>query len=426
MSFQFHIDSSFRNRYLYPNPCDFIVQPEKIYYGQDEQYINPLAISSPNIHSGPDVTKCILGGVPATVVIGFPGAVLSSSITSNDDNIFSESTFMWRRGANDYLFTSISFTDINTPAVGQTTLLLYPPLPGIPVLGDKYNIYKNLPYTIGSLQAGSSTTQLVLSAAPYFANPSSNDELKNMWIMITDTEAATSTSIPSSILGQIYKIVSYNAATRVATVSPNLAVAPVSGVSYEVYRNYKEGTGTLWFSNGVRDKFLTRCRDVRLTSITLPNSFLANTGGGKIDRFPYVIIRIANEGYSASNNATMATNNEAEHDATFIVPIFILLTSQRYFTITASVDKKLKLDFNRPIRITIRNPIGEIIRFAADNEWISTLHPFFASHYPPDLNAVPPVEAVRYPGYTPENPPPLTPSLNQISLILMVDCADEK
>lgn len=425
MSVQLHIDSSYRDRYKYPYPCDFIVQPEKIYYGVDDQYINPVAINAPNIHSGPDPTKGVIGaGSTTALVVGFPGALLATGFTSNDDNIFAECTFMLRTAPNTYIFTNVSFTDINAPASGQSTLLLYPPLASAPFGGERYNIYRNLPYTMGSLQAGSTTTQLVLSAAPYFANPGT-DEIKNMWIMITDTEDTwPAPSIPSSILGQIYKITSYNATTRIATVTPNLAVAPAAGVSYEVYRTYKEGTGTLWFGKGVRDRFLTRCRNVTLTGLTFPNSFLTNSGGGKIDRFPYIIIRIANEGYSASNNSTIATNNDNEHDATFIVPLYILLTSQRYFTITTNITKKVMIDFNRPIRITVRSPVGEIIKFASDNPWTSTLHPFFATHTPPSLPLG--IEAVRYPGYTPENPPPLLNGPDQISLILMVDCAEEK
>jgi hypothetical protein len=418
-----HIDSTFRDRIKYPNPCDFVVDPEKMYYSPNTEYINPIAIDSPNVHSGPDPTKSILGATPTAAVIGFPLGVTSTT-TGSDDNAFANCTFMWRSAANTYSFTQISYADIDSPAVGSSTLLLYPPLPGFPLAGDRFNIYYNLPFTMGSLQAGSTTTQLVLSTTPYFSDPKT-DEIKNMWLMITDTEDTFPSSVPTSILGQCYKVISYNSATRVATVQPNLAVAPGAGVSYEIYRTFKEGVGTLWFSGGVRDKFLTRCRNLTLTSLSLPNTILTNRGGGKIDRYSYITVRICNEGYSSPNNSTIATNSEYEHDATFIIPIYILLTTQRYFSISTNITKKLKLDFNRPIRITIRNPSGEIISFAADNPWISNLFPWFSSHIPANLSTIPAVEAVRYPGYSPESPPPFIPGPFQISLTLNLDCAPE-
>lgn len=81
------------------------------------------------------------------------------------------------------------------------------------------------------------------------------------------------------------------------------------------------------------------------------------------------------------------------------------------------------LDFNRPIRVTIKNPDGEIITFSGDNPWTSTFVPWFSSHFPPNLTLSPPTEAVRYPGYTPETPPPIVAAQNQITLILMVDAS---
>lgn len=423
MSVQLHIDSTFRDRYLYPNPCDFVIQPKQNYYGSGNNYINPVAINFPNVHSGPDVSKGIVAISASSAIINWPVIPLSS--TASDDNFFSGCTFMWRRGANDYLFTKISYSDIDTPTTGQSLLLLYPSLPIVSTIsGDRYNIYYNTPYTMGSLQAGSTVNQLVLSATPYFANPNTN-EINDMWLMITDTEAATPSSVPVSILGQCYKIVSYDATTKIATVEPPLAVAPAAGVSYEVYKPYTEGVGSLWFSGGIKDQFATRCRNVTLTGLTLPNAFLENRGGGKIDRYPYIIVRLTNDGHSTSNNATMATNSDVEHDATFVVPIYITLSNQRFFTISTNVTKKLKLDFNRPIRVTIKNPDGDIIKFSGDNPWISTFVPWFSSHVPANLSATPPIEAVRYPGYTPETPPPIRPSGNQITIIAMVDCAGE-
>jgi hypothetical protein len=399
-----------------------VIQPKQNYYGSGNNYINPLAINFPNVHSGGDATKCIVGGLPTAVVINWP--VITVPTGASDDNVFSGCTFMWRRGANDYLFTQISYSDIDNPIVGQTLLLLYPALGGFPAPNDRYNIYYNLPYTMGSLQAGSSANKLVLSASPYFSNPNTN-EINNMWLMITDTEDTSPSTIPSSILGQCYKIVSYDATTKIATVDPPLAVAPAAGIAYEIYKPYKEGVGSLWFSGGIKDQFATRCRNVTLTGLTLPNAYLDNRSGGRIDRYPYIIVRISNDGHSTTNNATMATNSDVEHDATFIVPIYITLSNQRFFTISTNVTKKLQLDFNRPIRVTIKNPDGDIIKFASDNAWVSTFVPWFSSHIPPNLATFPAVEAVRYPGYTPETPPPICPAQNQITLIMMVDCSGE-
>lgn len=72
----------------------------------------------------------------------------------------------------------------------------------------------------------------------------------------------------------------------------------------------------------------------------MPNAFLDNRSGGKIDRYPYIIIKVTNDGYSNTSSSTIATNNNAEHDATFIVPISITISNQRFFTIATNVKKK--------------------------------------------------------------------------------------
>ena len=416
MSIQLHIDSTFRDRYKYPNPCDFVVEPLAYTTQNVNTYINPIAIDFPNIHSGPDVNKCIILGSPLAVIIGWPGFVAGG--TQNDDNFFADCTFMWRSAPNTYFFTKISYSDIDSPITGQSTLALYPPLPGLPLPNDRFNAYYNTPYTMGSLQAGSTTSTLVLSATPYFANPE-NNEINDMWLMITDTEDTFPPSIPVSILGQCYKITAYDSITKVATVTPALAVAPAAGTSYEVYKTYKEGVGTMWYSNGIKDKCIAQCRNVTLTGLTLPNYILSTRSGGRPDRFSYVIVTLKNEGISATSSSTLATNNEAEHEATFIVPINITLSTQRYFTITVNTKKKMLIDFNRPIRVSVKSPYGEVLQFADDNVWVSTLIPWFSTHVPANLVAG--LDAVRYPGYTPETPPPIVPGQVQISVFLMVD-----
>jgi len=416
MSIQLHIDSTFRDRYRYPKSCDFVIEPLEYTSQNTKKYINPIAINFPNVHSGPDINKCIILGTSYSVIIGWPG--FSSGSIASDDNFFSDCTFMWRQAANTYFFTNISFSDIDNPISGQSLLLLYPQLPGVPLPNDRFNIYYNTPYTMGTLQAGSTFTNLVLSATPYFANPGTN-EINDMWLLITDTEDTFPSTIPISILGQCYKIIAYDSVTKIATVTPELPVAPSAGVAYEVYKTYKEGVGTMWYSNGIKDKCFTQCRNITLTGLTLPNAILSNRGGGKIDRYPYLIVTIKNEGISATSSSSIATNNESEYDSTYIVPINITLSNQRNFTISINLKKKMILDFNRPIRVSIKNPDGEIIQFADDNNWTSTFIPWFSSHVP--ANLVLGVDAVRYPGYTPETPPPIVPSNVQISVFLMVD-----
>lgn len=216
MSIQLHIDSTFRDRYKYPNPCDFVIEPLEYQSQNIKNYINPVAINSPNIHSGGDPTKCIVLGTPTSAIVNFPG--FASTTVTSDDNIFAKCSFMWRSAANTYSFTTISYTDLDAPIAGQSLLLLYPPLPGTPNANDRFNIYYNLPFSMGSLQAGSTSSKLVLSANPYFTNPVTN-QINDMWLMITDTEDTWPSTVPINILGQCYKIISYDSTTKIATVT---------------------------------------------------------------------------------------------------------------------------------------------------------------------------------------------------------------
>jgi hypothetical protein len=100
--------------------------------------------------------------------------------------------------------------------------------------------------------------------------------------------------------------------------------------------------------------------------------------------------------------------------------MYLQLTSQRFFSLSPNIKKSFMIDFNRPIRVTIATPDGNPIKTSGDNIWVSNYFPWFSQNIP----AIPPfIQAVRYPGYSPDTPPPFEPNrFYQFSIILDVDC----
>jgi len=409
---QVHIDSTYRDRTLYPLATDFVVPPKQNYYGDEIEYKNPVAILFPNVHSGVgliDPGALVIVGGNYSTVIGFPdfGAFVA---TSAQQNLFGNCYFLVRHAFGNYEVAPIGQCILNYPAANQTSLLFSSPLTVPSAAGDRWAIYRNLPYHYGNFQPGSTSNHLKLDITA----PSNDGELVGMWIMITDMEFPPS----ADILGQCSRIIAYDGVTKTATVSPPFASAPSAFVFYEVYKVIYESAGSLWYANGLKDPYATQPRYCSLTSLIMPNTILIQ--GGSIDNFPYLIVTIANEGFSATSSTSITTNNFNEYKATYIVPMYLQLNTQRFFVLSPSIKKKFLIDFNRPIRVSVLSPDGNPLIWSADNIWISNYFPWFSQNIP----AVPPfISAVRYPGISPDTPPPFEAfSYLQMSVILDVEC----
>ena len=195
------------------------------------------------------------------------------------------------------------------------------------------------PLQAGNTQAGSTTTVFVLAAA---ASTYDGTYVGN-YIKIT-------------IGGTTYglRITAYTGATRSATITPAVPVAPGAGVAYEIHTP-RDSFSPLIYDGSQQTQ--TQCFWVELLEISIPNL-------NNITDEAFIFVEIS----SASNKNTrkIATNNPNIRDAVFIVPVdhtgtpFVHLKNSRMLQMI-----KFKTDDTLHFRVTLRD--GTTVSLGVDD-----------------------------------------------------------
>ena len=444
MSNQLLLDSAYRDRNNYPLSTNYTIYPKQV----DQQcsctcgcptcYINPIAIAYPNVHSGPDVSNAVINCISLnTIELNLPPDYLIGQFTGNPllsyaeqffQNVFCNCTFLAKASATpgDYVSSIISKSVTDNSG---TTLYLRDDL-SVDV-SRAWCIYKNPPYAQGVIFNTNTTNILDLcsntiipvktSSCNYTIQPDSSGNVCGQYfVMITDTDV----SCDVSNRGQVKQIKYYDNLNHRAYLYDSFPVAPSTGQSYEIYKAFKEGMGTLWYSNGIKDKNFTYCREVTLSYVVIPNFFLSSGSGGRLDNYRYINLKISNDGINNSGSSTISTNSIDARYVTYVFPINIQLAQQRFFVLTPSTHKCFMIDFNQPIKVEFTLPNGDPIIFEGDDRWSTNYFPLFLDSVKlnPEEKIVPSIGVV-YPKYSPDTPVPFeTFNLLQTGVFLDFVC----
>jgi hypothetical protein len=444
MSNQLLLDSAYRDRNDYPLSTNYAINPKQLDQkcscaaGCSTCYVNPIAIAYPNVHSGSDTSNVVVNCISFnTIKLNLPPDYLLGTLTANPllfyfeqffQNVFCNCTFLAKASASpgDYVSSVISKSIIDNSG---TTLYLKDDLPVD--VSRAWCIYKNTPYAQGVLEGPNTTNILDLCSntiipvkTPSCSYSTQSDSSGNVcgqyFIMITDTDAVCDVSNR----GQVKQIKYYDNLNHRAYLYDSFHLAPSAGQSYEVYKAFKEGMGTLWYSNGIKDKNFTYCREVTLSYVVLPNFILGSGSGGRLDNYRYINLKISNDGINNSGSSTISTNSIDARYVTYVFPINIQLLEQRFFVLTPSTNKCFMIDFNQPIKVEFTLPNGDPIVFEGDDRWSTNYFPLFlsSSNINSEGTVVPDIGVV-YPKYSPDTPVPFeTFNLLQTGIFLDFIC----
>lgn len=440
MSNQLLLDSAYRDRNVYPLSTNYVIYPKENAYNcpcqGSTKYKNPIAIDFPNVHSGTDASNVVLNCISLnTIVLDIPpiefltslkGLPLVTYFEQFFQNIFCNCTFLAKHPngvPGMYLHETIS-KSVTDPS--GTYLYLADELMA-DVSGQPYCIFKNMPYNMGVLSSTINAGVLDLCSNAIIPVDASGCNCRTdisgypcgqYFIMLTDTDISCN---PKN-RGQVRQIKYYDNTNHIAYLDGAFPVTPISGESYEIYKAFDEGLGTLWYSNGIKDKNFTYCREVRLAYVVLPNFFLASGNGGKLDNYRFINLKISNDGINNSGSSTISTNNRFARYMTFTFPINLQLFEQRFFTLTPSTNKCFMIDFNQPIQVEFTLPNGDPIIFEGDDRWSNNYFPLFlgASDLNDPETTLRPDIGVIYPGYSPDTPVPFRP-LNLVQTAIFFD-----
>jgi hypothetical protein len=169
----------------------------------------------------------------------------------------------------------------------------------------------------------------------------------------------------------VRRITQYIGTSRLITISGNLPNVPSSGDRIELDSFSYDNAGALLYS-GTQGN--STYYEIDLIWLSVPNQILGVGYGGTLDRYPYVYVRLFNEGNRLTNQA-MYSNNPNSPFVLFKVPVNQYFGNTSFITLADAKTKQVvRFDPVSDIRFVVTLPDGEIIKFANDDS-LSPLNP---------------------------------------------------
>ena len=335
------IDSTYRNRNNYPNPNDFVIPIT--YPGRDSTAATAI--------------DPVIDAIPYTGSTDPPGTN-QTQVSSDASNITldpQESTI------NNYYINSIleisgefrTITSYNGTTKVATVSVAFS---GTPAAGTVYYTRKTQPFFVGTVAASPAPTNKTFALNG--AASSINGIYVNSYVRFTS----------GSNNGLVFRVAQYNGATKLITVSGTIPNVPTAGTTVELDSFSRDNASTLLYSGAGGSNVQSSYYEIELLWLSVPNQVLGVGYGGTLDRYPYVYVRLYNEGNRLTNQA-MFSNNPNSPLVLFKVPVNQYFGNTSFITLTDAKTKQVvRFDPSSDLRFTVSLPDGTIVNFAeSDN-----------------------------------------------------------
>jgi hypothetical protein len=292
-----------------------------------------------------------VNGVPIQVSTTQAGSTTTSIVFSTGSNIVNYYVNNYLQLGSEYNII-ISYNNTTLTATVNT------PFNSAPAAGVTYYIRKDIPIFSSTLGAGSTINSLNLGSAA----SSTNGHYMGYYIYFTS----------GSNIGSTALITSYSSNTKIATVKP-LLNTPSTGDAYDILQFTKDNYSPLlyWGTIGFNQPV---CYSMELLYLLVPNQVLASGYGGTLAQYPYLYLKIYNEGNRASDHV-MSSNNPNSPEVLFMIPLGLNLKSESFFTLKdAKCIQVVKFKPDMALRFSLTLPNGDPIIFATPDN-LSPLAP---------------------------------------------------
>ena len=340
------INSSYRDRNKYPNPCDFVIPYRGSKDYSDEYFFNdPILSSTP--YSGASSTfpalTTQLGSTPTSIILD-----------PRETNI-----------SNYYIY---SYIEINNEyhqifQYNGSTLTVTVDSPFItPVIGVNYTIRKNKPtlitnITVNNINYINCVDKIkLLTALPNVGN------FDNLYFRFLN----------GNLLNTYYKVLNYNDSSLVASIQPAINQTKFLGGGLdliEISQNTEDNSKNLFYRTLGPPN--VRYYELSLQYLTLPNLIVDGLRGGLLDNYPFVYVHIYNDGFQQSVNV-MYSNNLNSGQAIFKVPIDKNLYNRptSFYTLKPLIQSQI-IAFNpmQDLRFKITLPSGLTLKYTTQDNF---------------------------------------------------------
>jgi hypothetical protein len=349
------INSSFRNRLVYPNISDFVVEVNTL------SQSSPDAAQDPVLQSFPYETSTTQAGST------FTNIVLNSS-SSNVLNFYRGSIL--EIGG---VFTTITSYD------PTTKIAIVSPAFGVaPGAGVTYTIRYELPILVSTTSAAATTQNTIVLN---LGASSKDDFYVNNWVFVPGASPPTSY--------QWFRIKAYNGTTKVATIDGNFSAIIGAGVTFQILRFSFDNVRSLKYFGTEVGTNNPVCTNIRLVNLIVPNLPILNGYGGVLHNYPFVYVCLYSEkGITYVN--PLISNSPASNKAIFKVPISSLFsTVQTFLTFSyTGMTQTISFKVNDDLRMQVLLPNGEFLQYDTG------LSPSFPIDYPIISNPITQIQAV--------------------------------
>lgn len=281
-------DSTYRNRNLYPNPAQFVVQwaPTNT-IANGTQAEDPVATSYPYYP------------VPPTVVTFAGGTAALPKLDANASTVTNAyiNSYLYDITINEY--RQIVYYDGTTQVAYLDT-----PFSGAWAAADSYNIRQTPPMETALVSGVNSVTSIILAPTA----SSVTDYYKGFFLYMVTGAAIYEARI----------ITAYDGATKTATVVAFSAL-PVIGDTYQILPFTRDNYSNLNYTGSVVSQNEVVCYEVRLLRLSIPNVDLWTGYGNRASFYPYLYVELATT--SSPNTSIIYSNNPNSYKALFTVPM---------------------------------------------------------------------------------------------------------
>lgn len=335
------VDSSYRNRILYPNPADFVIP---VANGPNSA-LNAFQAFSPVANAYPSSISTTQAGSTTTQIV-------LNTTASTITNFY----------VGQYLQIGTQFSIITAYNGTTQTATVSTPFSVAPAAGTTYFIRSGIPMISSNLAAGS--TQILLNLGP---SASTIDQIyQGTFIYFT--------SGPNQGVSAL--IVNYVGSTQQATLGAALPQVPGAADAYDILQYSFDSFSPMIYS-GTTGFNQPTCYSVELIHMTVPNQTLASGNGGTLNNYPYLLLQFYNEGNMHADKV-IYSNNPNEQTCLFKIPLGLNLSTETFFTLKdARAIQVVKHKLDQPLRFRLTLPNGSPIIFAtADNVPPENINPF--------------------------------------------------
>lgn len=331
------IDSTYRNRNDYHNPADFVIPIT--YPGRDSTAATAI---DPVIDAIPYSGSTLSPGSNVTQVSPNASNIILSTQETDIDNFY----------INSILEISGEFRTITNYDGTTHTATVSIPFSSTPASGTIYYTRKVQPFFVGTIVASPAPTSISFALNSLSSNI--NGIYVNSYIRFTTG--------PNS--GLVFRVKSYNGATREIIVSGTIPTIPTAGTAVELDSFSRDNASTLLYSGAGGSNVQSSYYEIEMMWISFPTQILGTGYGGRLDNYPYIYIRLYNEGNRLTNQA-MFSNNPNSTLALFKVPVNEYFGDTSFITLKDCKMKQIiRFDPHSDLRFTVTLPDGSVSQFA--------------------------------------------------------------